>query len=883
MTLTAVAAPDDARPGRHDQQILAAAKGTGFLAAGSFFEVATRFLIALMLARLLGATDYGLYVLAVSAVTIFAGISAIGLDDAMTRYVAIMAGRRDQLGLRGTIQVGIVVSTGVGLVVGAFMFVAAGPIADGIFHEPRLAHLLRLLAIIVPCLTMSNVLAGTARGFGRMDYVALAESVVQSVVRLVLVAIFAVLLQGLNVTVCVVAFGLSDVSATIVLVVLLQKYFPLSEARHGEMRRVAGDVFRFAIPLWLAGLLRQFRRNFETILLGVTAAAASVGIYNIVGSITTVGHICLLALFVAVKPALARMHDVGDRDGLTHLYTTATRWAFTVTLPFFLVIVLFREPILLVFGESFAAGSTALLILAFAEIINAGTGICGPVLDMTGHTGLKLFNSITLTVLLIGSNALLIPRYGVMGAAIASLIGIGVSNLMCLVEIWWLERLWPFDWSFWKPTVAALVALAAGLALTNRLPPGASAVEAATEGLIVGAVFAVVLLVTGLPSDDRLVLQRVIAKADAVRRARPRIRRPRRAGAEAAPTALAARDVVDARDAAHASPSTGPIYIGGLDRSGKTTMAAFLTSHPDIAVPDVGSNMWTYFYGRFGDLAKPENAERCIAAMLRYKHILHLAPDGERIRREFAEGPKTYAALFSLFLDHWVEGQGKPRWGVQTGLIERYADQIFAAEPNAKIIHMVRDPRDRYEGSLALWPTGRGRAGGAAARWRYSGRLAERHTRKHPDSYLVVRYEDMVLRTADTLQQVCAFLDVDYVPQMLAMSGAPARRERLAARAGSPDVESPLCADFIGSFHDRIPSDELLFIQLHTRRLMQKYGYERDATPMSGAEWSRFVVIGWPSQAARMLAWRTSEVLQQRLPALAGRSPDARTLVAGES
>ena len=45
----------------------------------------------------------------------------------------------------------------------------------------------------------------------------------------------------------------------------------------------------------------------------------------------------------------------------------------------------------------------------------------------------------------------------------------------------------------------------------------------------------------------------------------------------------------------------GPIYIGGLDRCGKTTMRAFLVSHPNIAIPAVGSNMWTYFYGQFGD------------------------------------------------------------------------------------------------------------------------------------------------------------------------------------------------------------------------------------------------------------------------------------------
>ena len=50
-----------------------------------------------------------------------------------------------------------------------------------------------------------------------------------------------------------------------------------------------------------------------------------------------------------------------------------------------------------------------------------------------------------------------------------------------------------------------------------------------------------------------------------------------------------------------------PIFIAGLDRSGKTTLSGFLASHSNIAIPSVGSNMWTYFYGQYGDLGQPEN------------------------------------------------------------------------------------------------------------------------------------------------------------------------------------------------------------------------------------------------------------------------------------
>jgi hypothetical protein len=325
--------------------------------------------------------------------------------------------------------------------------------------------------------------------------------------------------------------------------------------------------------------------------------------------------------------------------------------------------------------------------------------------------------------------------------------------------------------------------------------------------------------------------------------------------------------------------SNGPIHIGGLDRSGKTTMAAFLTSHARIAVPGVGSNMWTYFFERFGDLADPANLEACLEAMLRYSHIRALQPDAERIRREFRQAAPSYGRLFSLFLAHYAEREGKPRWGDQTGLIERYADQVFAAYPDAKIVHLVRDPRDRYEASLTLWPEGRGRAGGATARWRYSIALAERNVHRYRDAYLIVRFEDLVLRTELTLRRVCGFLGESFEPEMLTMPGAPDRRDRLASRARRTVNGSPLSGEFVGRFRGRVPPSEVAFLQAHARRPMRTYGYPPDRLSLSPREWLHFGLLTYPSQLTRMLGWRAVEELRQRFPASLGAQPDRRTIV----
>jgi hypothetical protein len=227
------------------------------------------------------------------------------------------------------------------------------------------------------------------------------------------------------------------------------------------------------------------------------------------------------------------------------------------------------------------------------------------------------------------------------------------------------------------------------------------------------------------------------------------------------------------------SSEYGPVFIGGPDRCGKTTLQAFLSSHPNIAIPAVGSNFWTYFYGQYGDLNRPENFERCLDAMLHYSHAVFLQPDPERIRREFSTGEQTYARLFALFHEHYAEREGKPRWGDQTGLVERYADQIFTAYPGARMIHMIRDPRDRYEASLAMWPNGKARVGGAAARWLYSSAWAKRNMKRYHGRYKIIRYETLVQKPEETIRAICAFLGEDYYPEMLSTDGSPGHREKL--------------------------------------------------------------------------------------------------------
>lgn len=317
----------------------------------------------------------------------------------------------------------------------------------------------------------------------------------------------------------------------------------------------------------------------------------------------------------------------------------------------------------------------------------------------------------------------------------------------------------------------------------------------------------------------------------------------------------------------HIGGPVGPVFVAGPGRSGKTLVSLMLSSLPRITVTR-RTEMWPRFYGPFGDLGRPANFERCLRAMLGRAQIASLAPDPDRIRHEFRRGATTYARLFALIHEHFAERVGKPRWGDQTGLIERFADELMSAYHGAKVIHMIRDPRDRHEALLERAPRRAGAAGTSTSVWLYSVALGRRNVRRYPGSYMFVRYETLVTRPAETMRGVCTFLGEEFDPAIVRMQNVP--RYRLTA-----GDECPISAAYVGRYREKITACDLAFIQTVAARHMRAFGYAPDPARITPSEGVRCAAVGWPISLARMSSWRVVEALN-RHPANPIRSLEAR-------
>lgn len=302
---------------------------------------------------------------------------------------------------------------------------------------------------------------------------------------------------------------------------------------------------------------------------------------------------------------------------------------------------------------------------------------------------------------------------------------------------------------------------------------------------------------------------------------------------------------------------SGPIILTGADRSGTTLLYALLASHSRVSMVR-RTNLWRWFYDRYGDLANPANLDRCLDTMMRYPRLAILEPDVARIRTEFARRPPTYGQLFAVMHEQHAERRGRARWADKSLHTEHFAHEIFAELPEARILHMVRDPRDRYASIVRRYESDGKEAkglGAAMGRWRASVRAGAANASEFGDRYMMVRYETLASSPEPTMRRVCEFIDEEFEPAMLAMRGIP----DVADYSGNSSFEAigpgEISTRSIGRFRRALDPLTISLIERLAGRWMDVHEYERVSVPLTRRDRLRLWGVRLPQETGRTLGW----------------------------
>ncbi len=482
------------------------AKGAAENVGGAFLAAALSFALTLFVTHAISPSRFGLYAIALATVIVAQPAAVLGLDVGAVRFVALHASEGDEPGARGSFQVAFGIVALVGTLLTILLFWQAPWLAAHGFHKPQAAGLIRLVSLALPALALTRVVVGALQGLGLMAYSAWVNPL--RVLGTVLLTV-PLLALGLGARGVALAFVPPAWAALVVSLVLLVRAMPnafLPSWSTWEPRR----MLAFSLPQTLTTMLLQVILWTDMLVLGRMRAAAEVAVYAICQRLLSPAQIVSTATGQMFAPRIAAEDARGDRKTLGVMLKRVSYWNLAASIPVFALLLVIPGPILHLFGSAYAAGATALVILAAGQLFNAATGPLGQVINMSGHPYITLANNTVVAALNVVGCLILIPRYGIVGAAASTTAAVTIVNVAKLFEVQWMFGINPFRAAALRTLcVAALVASMIAAAVALVVPWPNALAEVMGTALVLVVAYGVFFWLLAAGDEERaLVLRR---------------------------------------------------------------------------------------------------------------------------------------------------------------------------------------------------------------------------------------------------------------------------------------------------------------------------------------------------------------------------------------
>ena len=482
------------------------AKGAGIVFMGALIGRAFGYGSRIVIARFLGVSDYGLISLGFAALTMAAGLAAIGLPSGVTRYVSFYKGKEDKGKIKGTIISAIKMNLPISIIFALLLFFGADWISIHIFHDANLTPVLRIFSIAVPFLVLAQNLLSATVGFQEMRYQVYTQQIFQEVFKLA--GIVTLVALGFGVIGAAWGWVLAIVLMPFVAFYFLQtKVFPIFYSKIKAIP-VERELFSFSWPLIFVGIAGMVMGFMDTLMLGYFCTSYEVGIYNAAlptAMLIRMPVTALASIFIPVITELYSREKYGDLKGT---YSAVTKWILSLSFPVFLLMTLFADDIIkILFGAEYVIGAEALAILAFGFFIGTVFGFANNIINAFGKTKITMGCYLTGSAVNFCLNLYLIPIFGIKGAAIATASSLIFVDILFFIFAYHISKMQPFRRNHLKPVFSAIVAVLIVYGVTKYLICVSFFVLIVMFFVFLLIYFFLLLLMKGFDENDLMIMK----------------------------------------------------------------------------------------------------------------------------------------------------------------------------------------------------------------------------------------------------------------------------------------------------------------------------------------------------------------------------------------
>jgi O-antigen/teichoic acid export membrane protein len=443
-------------------------RGAGITAFGLFFSKTMTYIYRALVGRALGPEAYGMLTTGMMIGGIAATFAGAPVKNGLKKFIPEFQEEGDIASIKGMVLSALQLNLIGSILVGTIIFYYAEFLAVEIFSNKGLIPILQVFGFLQIVARPEAILTSATVAFNKAKYKVISTNIFQPITQLVLTIIF--IIAGMRVMGAVWGWvGAIALAVPLNLYFLEKKVGPVLTAKV-KPKYSRKKLFNYSYPLFLSGMIGTFLGWADTAFIGYFMDQTAVGFYN-------AAYPTALILTIPVQAfgtlALTSFSELGAK-GLSkdEALKTLTRWVFALTFPGFLIMTLYSSELLtLLFGSEYAKAGLALSIVAFGTMFSSALGKIGDILKSAGKTQIIFYNTTLNMVLNIGLNILLIPIYGIVGAAIATASSTVVMNIILALEAWKYENVQPLSRNMVKTIFAGLTSITATYIIFKQIFP----------------------------------------------------------------------------------------------------------------------------------------------------------------------------------------------------------------------------------------------------------------------------------------------------------------------------------------------------------------------------------------------------------------------------
>ena len=418
------------------------------MSLGSVF----RYMFSIIMARFLGAQMLGLYSLG-NAITRIAEILALlGLDNGVLRFVS--RDTEDKVNVDRSIYTSLKIGLISSILIAVLLFLSAEKIVNEILNEDSfLITVIKVFAISLPFTVLTLISSFATQAFKILKYKIFVNQIVNPL-TLLIAFVTSYFLLGIELSIL-----LPTVVSSIIGLMFILKF--LTNFSSISLSKIIGttvdkDILKFSVPLMFVSAIGIIMHWIDIIMLGILSNATEVGMYHPIERTAGLVRMILFAFAGIFAPIFSEHYFKKNKNGMKDSYQSSSKYILAFSLPIFIFLFIFSEPMLLVFGTEFQ-NYFALKVLLLGIFIQTIFGLGSSTLTMSGYTKFNLLNVSIALVLNIIFNSILIPLYGLTGAALATSFALIVLSTLRYFENLILMNLNLFSFKLIKPIISGAI------------------------------------------------------------------------------------------------------------------------------------------------------------------------------------------------------------------------------------------------------------------------------------------------------------------------------------------------------------------------------------------------------------------------------------------